>query len=196
MQARSYDKLRPHEFMDYLTMEHNTRFKSGGVRVFDMLFMQTLLFAKDQVLLVTRKLQTPFWDPPQSIWHASDMSGPSAEALILQHMVKALNNVSDLQPDEIQLCVEQQRHDSAVNIIKENGKLIYGWALAMSFEIKPEFSRLRPRNCSQELNACFFNERQVESLSMDPVWKAKVLKIFQVRRNARDAKREYSLVNR
>lgn len=196
MQAHSYEKLRPHEFMDYLTMEHNARFSSGGARVFDMLFMQTLLFAKDQVLLVTEKLQTPCWEPPQSIWHASNMSGLSAEAMILEHMFKALNNVSDLQPEEISPCADRQRYDSAVNVVKENGNLIHGWSLTMSCEIKPQFAGIRPRNCSQELSASFFDERHVEILNMDPVWKAKVLKIFQVRRNARVAKREDSLMNR
>jgi hypothetical protein len=31
---------------------------------------------------------------------------------------------------------------------------------------------------------------------MDPVWKAKVLEVFELRRQARRAKREDSLVNR
>lgn len=196
IQVRSYEKLRPHEFMDYLTMAHNACFRSGGARVFDMLFMQTLLFAKDQVLLVTGKLQTPCWEPPQSIWHANDVSGVSADALILEHMFKALNTVSDLRPSEISPCAGHQRYDSPVNVVKENGNLICGWSLTMSCEIKPQFSGFRLRNCSQELNARFFNEKQVETLRMDPVWKTKVLKIFEVRRNARDAKREDSLMNR
>lgn len=164
--------------------------------MYDMLFMQTLLFANDQVLLVTRKLQAPCWESPQSIWHASDVSGLCTQALILEHMFKALNNVSDLQPGEIARCADHQRYDTAVNIVKENGSLIHGWSITISCEIKPQFAGLRLRNFSQKLYAHFFNEKQVESLRMDPVWKAKVLKIFEVRRKARHAKREDSLMNR
>jgi hypothetical protein len=166
--------------------------------VYDILFMQMLLFNNDTVLLVSsRSLQTPCWEPPQSIWHANDMSGRhSPHVPILSHMFKVLNTVSDLQPDEIGPCADHLRHDSAVNVVKNNGNLIFGWSVTISCEIKPDFPGLRPRNCSREQDVRFFDERQVCNLQMDPVWKAKVLDIFAWRRSAKNAKREDSLMNR
>jgi hypothetical protein len=55
---------------------------------------------------------------------------------------------------------------------------------------------LRPRNCYQQYHARFFSESHVKILNMDPVWKAKVLDIFTLRRNAMIANREDSMMNR
>ena len=196
-QKRPLAKLRPHEFVDYLTIEHNASPKFGVQRVYDMLFMQTLLFAKDEVLLVNpRNLQSSYWEPPQSIWHPSDMSGDSPHVSILTLMFKALNTISDLQPNEVTVCVDHPRHDSAVNIAKPNGGLIPGWAVAVSCEIRSGFPGLRPRNCYRQYSACFFSEDRVKRLNMDPVWKAKVLDVFKLRRNAKIANREDSMMNR
>jgi hypothetical protein len=197
MQKRLVGKLRPHEFVDYLTMEHNSSPKFGVPRVYDILFMQTLLFANNEVLLVSpRSLQSSCWEPPQSIWHPSDMSGDSPHVNTLTLMFKALNTISDLQPNEVAVCVDHPRHDSAVNIAKPNGGLISGWAVAVLCEIRSDFPGLRPRNCYRQYSACFFSEDRVKRLSMDPVWKAKVLDIFKLRRNAKTAKREDSMMNR
>jgi hypothetical protein len=199
MQKHSLEKLRPHEFIDYLTMEHTSCFAPRVLRIYDVLFMQTLLFVRDHVLLVSPKqLETPSWAPPQSVLYTSDLSGFSPHAFIKEHMLKALNVVTDYQPDEIAFCEHHQRHDSAVNVVKNNGQLVHGWAVALSCEISPLFNgRLRPRLFSKELSTCFQTETQVRGLNMDPVWKAKVLEIFALRRSVRrNAQRESSLMNR
>jgi hypothetical protein len=109
MQKRLPEKLRPDEFADYLTIEHNASSKFGVHRVYDILFMQTLLFANNEVLLVSpRNLQSPCWELPQNVWHASDMFGKSPHYKILMHMFKALNIISDLQPNEVALCADHQ----------------------------------------------------------------------------------------
>jgi hypothetical protein len=109
-------------------------------------------------------------------------------------MLKALNAVTGLLPDEVVDCPHHARHDSAVDVVNNNGNLLHGWAVALSCEIK---GQIRPRHLSKELSVGYYDENKVKSLNMDPVWKAKVLEIFALRRNARRvALREDSLMNR
>ncbi|KAG9628838.1 hypothetical protein KCU64_g17711, partial [Aureobasidium melanogenum] len=186
-QERALANIRPHAFIGHLTMDHNACFKPKVARVFDMLFMQALLFYKDNVFLVSPKvLQTPCWEPPQSIWHACDLHRPEAVSPVQveKHIYKALNLFSDLQPDEVVCCVNHGRHDSAVNIVRNNGKLTYGWSVALSFEFKNETYASRFRNVSPDLNVALFSENKIKDLNMDPVWKAKVLEIFSLRRDS------------
>ncbi|KAG9561237.1 hypothetical protein KCU71_g4230, partial [Aureobasidium melanogenum] len=186
-QERALVNIRPHAFIGHLTMDHNACFKPKVARVFDMLFMQALLFYKDNVFLVSPKvLQTPCWEPPQSIWHACDLHRPEAVSPVQveKHIYKALNLFSDLQPDEVVCCVNHGRHDSAVNIVRNNGKLTYGWSVALSFEFKNETYASRFRNVSPDLNVALFSENKIKDLNMDPVWKAKVLEIFSLRRDS------------
>lgn len=184
-QERALANIRPQVFIDHLTMDHNACFKPKVARVFDMLFMQALLFYKDNVFLVSPKeLQTPCWEPPQSIWHACDLHRSEAVSPIQveSHIYKALNLFSDLLPDEVVYCTNHGRHDSAVNLIKPNGKLTYGWSVALSFKLKNDTYASRVRSMSPDLNVGVFNENKVKGLNMDPVWKAKVLEIFKLRK--------------
>ncbi|KAG9686780.1 hypothetical protein KCU95_g11450, partial [Aureobasidium melanogenum] len=186
-QERALANIRPQVFIDCLTVDHNACFKPKVARVFDMLFMQALLFYKDNVFLVSPKeLQTPCWEPPQSIWHACDLHRPEAVSPIHveSHIYKALNLFSDLLPDEVVYCTNHGRHDSAVNLIKTNGKLTHGWSVALSFELKNDTYASRVRSMSPDLNVGVFNENKVKGLNMDPVWKAKVLEIFKLRKEA------------
>ncbi|KAH0010150.1 hypothetical protein KCU78_g10447, partial [Aureobasidium melanogenum] len=186
-QERALANIRPHAFIDHLTMDHNACFKPKVARVFDMLFMQALLFYKDNVFLVSPKvLQTPCWEPPQSIWHACDLHRPEAVSPVQveKHIYKALNLFSDLQPDEVASCVNYRRHDSAVNLVRNNGKLTYGWSVALSFDFKHETYASRFRKVSPDLHVAFFSENEIKDLNMDPVWKAKVLEIFSLRRRS------------
>jgi hypothetical protein len=185
MRKRDVQKLHPDQFLDCLTMEHNACFKPKSPRVYDVLFMQVLFFFKDQVLLVSLKeLATPCWAPPQSMLRAIETSSP-----ILHHILKALNAITDLQPNETVACREHQRHDSAVDIVKNNGGLVHAWSIAISCEIHPRLvDCLGPRHFSTEFNQIYPTEQQVKGLNMDPVWKAKVLEVFELRRQARMAK--------
>jgi hypothetical protein len=193
MKKRDAQKLLPDKFLDYLTMEHNACFKPTTPRVYDVLFMQTLFFFQDRVLLVSPKqLATPCWAPPQSMLHAIETSRP-----ILHHMLKVLNAFTDLQPDEVGACREHRRHDSAVDIVKNNGDLVHAWSISLSCEIHPHLvNRVQPRHFSTGFNRMYCKEQQVQDLTMDPVWKAKVLEVFALRRQARMAKREDSLMGR
>jgi hypothetical protein len=193
MKTRDPQKLRPDEYLDYLTMEHNACFKPEPLKVYDVLFMQALFFYQDYVLLVSPKeLATPCWAPPQSVMRAPELSSP-----ILHHILKALNAITDLQPNEVGPCKEHRRHESPVDIVKNNGGLVHTWSISLSCEIHQHLAnRLRPRHFSTEFNHVYSNEQCVKDLNMDPVWKAKVLEVFELRRQARRAKREDSLVNR
>ncbi|KAG9853312.1 hypothetical protein KCU98_g3358, partial [Aureobasidium melanogenum] len=186
-QERALANIRPHAFIDHLTMDHNACFKPKVARVFDMLFMQALLFYKDNVFLVSPKeLQTPCWEPPQSIWHACDLHRPEAVSPVQveHHIYKALNLFSDLQPDEVVYCVNHGRHDSAVNLVRNNSELTYGWSVSLSFDFKNETYASRFRKISPDLNVVPFSENKIKDLNMDPVWKAKVLEIFKLRRES------------
>jgi hypothetical protein len=192
MQKHDIQKMRPAEFLDHLTMEHNACLKPE-MKIFDVLFMQTLFFVKDHVLLVSPKqLATPRWAPPQSMVYAPQLSAP-----ILSHMVKALNTITDFQPHEIIAGIDHKRHDSAVDIVKNNGRLIHAWSISLSCEIHPQLlNRLKPRHFSTEFKQVYSSEQQVKVLNMDPVWKAKVLEVFELRRQARMVKREGLLMGR
>lgn len=186
-QERALADIRPQIFIDHLTMDHNACFRPKVARVFDMLFMQALLFYKDNVFLVSPKeLQTPCWEPPQSIWHACDLHRPEAVSPVQveSHIYKALNLFSDLLPDEVVYRTNHGRHDSAVNLVKTDGKLTYGWSVALSFELKNDTYASRFRSISPDLNVGVFSENKVKDLNMDPVWKAKVLEIFKLRKEA------------
>ncbi|KAH0354722.1 hypothetical protein KCU81_g1448, partial [Aureobasidium melanogenum] len=186
-QERALANIRPQVFIDCLTMDHNACFKPKVARVFDMLFMQALLFHKDNVFLVSAKeLQTPCWEPPQSIWHACDLHRPEvvSPVQVESHIYKALNLSSDLMPDEVVYCTNHGRHDSAVNLVQTNGRLTYGWSVALLFELKNGTYASRIRSISPDLNVGFFSENKVQGLNMDPVWKAKVLEIYKLRKEA------------
>jgi hypothetical protein len=193
MQKRDPQKLLPDQYLDYLTMEHNACFKPKPLKVYDVLFMQALFFVQDHVLLVSPKeLATPCWAPPQSVLRAPELSAP-----ILHHILKTLNAITDLQPNEVGPCKEHRRHDSAVDIVKNNSGLVHAWSISLSCEIHPHLvDRLKPRHFSTEFNRVYCREQQVKGLDMDPVWKAKVLEVFELRRQARMAKREDSLMGR
>ncbi|KAH0371700.1 hypothetical protein KCU65_g1840, partial [Aureobasidium melanogenum] len=186
-QERALANIRPQTFIDNLTMDHNAFFKPKVARVFDMLFMQALLFAKDNVFLVSPKeLQTPCWEPPQSIWHTCDLHRPEAVSPVEveRHIYKALNLFSDLLPDEVVYCTNHGRHDSAVNLVKTDGKLTYGWSVALLFDFKNDAYASRFRRISLDLNVHWFSENQIKGLNMNPVWKAKVLEIFKLGKEA------------
>ncbi|KAI5208522.1 hypothetical protein E4T39_01262 [Aureobasidium subglaciale] len=153
--------------------------------VYDILFMQALFFHRDQVLLVTSKeLETPCWELPQSVWHAYDLSTLPANAPIYHHVRKALNQVTDLHPSELVSSAGCERHDSAVDLVKTDGELTHGWAIACAFEVKPGCLRASLHSHCTDLAIGFFREQQVGQLNMDPVWKAKLLEIFKLRREA------------
>lgn len=189
-QERSLANIRPHEFIDHLTMDHNQCFKPKVARVFDMLYMQALLFHKDHVLLVSPKeLQTPCWEPPQSMWHTHDLYRPevTSNTQVERHIYKALNLVSDLLPNEVIHSTHHERHDSAVDLVKTDGKLTYGWSVTVSFELRDETPISKLRNISPDRGAFWFTENNIKNTNMIPVWKAKVLEIFELRRAAKSA---------
>lgn len=155
-----------------------------------MLYMQALLFHKDHVLLVSPKeLQTPCWEPLQSMWHTHDLYRPevASNTQVERHIYKALNLVSDLLPDEVARSAHHERHDSAVDLVKTDGKLTYGWSVTVSFELRDETPVSKFRNISPDRKAFWFNENNIKDLNMIPVWKAKVLEIFKLRRAAKNA---------
>ncbi|KAK6008364.1 hypothetical protein QM012_000267 [Aureobasidium pullulans] len=189
-QARALANIHPHEFIDHLTMDHNECFKPKVARAFNMLYMQALLFFKNHVLLVSPKeLQTPCWEPAQSIWHAYDLYRPevTSNTQVERHIYKALNLVSDILPDEVSSDDIFGRHDSAVNLVTTNGKLTYGWSVTVAFDFKDEALLTKFRRISPDRNVGFFSENKIRDLDMIPVWKAKVLEIFDLRRAAKSA---------
>ncbi|KEQ96878.1 hypothetical protein AUEXF2481DRAFT_38286 [Aureobasidium subglaciale EXF-2481] len=183
VRRRPVERLRPHEFLDHLTMDHNISYRPRIAKVYDILFMQALLFHKDLVLLVSqRELKTPRWEPPQSVWHGYDVSTLPSKVPIWYHVRKAINQVTDFQPSEVAPCAGCERHDSPVDIVKTNGKLTHGWAVAYAFDVKPECIRSTLLVHRTDLVIGFFKEHQVEHLNMDPVWKSKLLEVFKSRR--------------
>lgn len=155
-----------------------------------MLYMQALLFHKDRVLLVSpRELQTPCWEPPQSMWHTNDLHRPevTSNTQVERHIYKVLNLVSDLLPDEVARSTHHERHDSAVNLVKTNGKLTYGWSVTVSLEFKDDIFVSKLRSISPDRKVSWFTENNIKDLDMIPVWKAKVLEIFKLRRAAKSA---------
>ncbi|KAI5249355.1 hypothetical protein E4T43_00740 [Aureobasidium subglaciale] len=183
VRRRPVERLRPHEFLDHLTMDHNMSYRPRVAKVYDILFMQALLFHKDLVLLVSqRELKTPRWEPPQSVWHGYDVSTLPSKVPIWYHVRKAINQVTDFQPSEIAPCAGCERHDSSVDIVKTNGKLTHGWAVTYAFDVKPECIRSTLLVHRTDLVIGFFKEHQVQHLNMDPVWKPKLLEVFKLRR--------------
>ena len=189
-QERSLAHIHPHEFIDHLTTDHDACFKPKVARVFDMLYMQALLFHKDFVLLVSpTELQPPSWEPPQSISHTRDLYRPevTSNTQVERHIYKALNLVSDILPDEVRRSIHHERHDCAVDLVKTNGELCYGWSVTVSFDFKDPIFAHKFRRISPDRRVQWFTENEVKLLDMIPVWKAKVLEIFELRRTAKNS---------
>ncbi|TIA23092.1 hypothetical protein D6C80_00967 [Aureobasidium pullulans] len=189
VQEHSLSKLRAHEFLENVTLDYNALFKPSKVRIFDFYIMQALLFNGDFVLLVSsRTKKSPCIEPPQSFWHAYDLSKYRHHAEIELHMHTTLNRITNLIPDELVLCPGYERHDSPVNAVNKNGDVQYGWSTTLCYEVKLSDPLPKLLNLSAEFMVHSINRKHIKDIkNMDPMWKAKILDIFKAREESEDA---------
>ena len=62
----------------------------------------------------------------------------------------------------------------------------------MSYEISKDFPNFRIMNTSPDFRINWFSRKEIENLNMDPVWKSKLLEVFQARSEMDEALRRFS----